>query len=154
MPQIEKASPAIKGAGRCPKCASRKVRRVQMPELATDAAGKFYAPELEVCVNCRAVWEPFDRAALLDIDDPASSFREPCGNCAFRPGSVEQSNTERWAELMISLKQGGARFYCHKGVPLDPGGEDGFAYPKHKPSKMRPCRGWLSMWGAQMDKQR
>ena len=39
-----------------------------------------------------------------------------------------------------------------KGVPLDPEGEDGFAYPKDKPEKLRLCRGYLNAlgkwWGA------
>ena len=140
----------MKGAGRCPRCASRKVVRSEFP---TELCGDFYARTLEVCGNCRAVWEPFDPADLLDHDDPSSSFREPCGNSAFRSDSPEQRDPETWTKLMDGLKQGDGRFYCHKGVPLDPAGEDGFAYPKHQPSKMRLCRGWLAMWGARMDKQ-
>lgn len=140
----------IRGAGRCPRCASRRVKRAKFP---TELCGDFYAQKIEICANCKAAWEPFDPTALLDHDDPSSSFREPCDNCAFRPGSTEQRNPETWAKLMAGLKAGDGRFYCHKGVPLDPGGEDGFAYPKHKPSKMRLCRGWLSMWGAQLDKK-
>lgn len=77
---------------------------------------------------------------------------KPCDNCAFRPGSVEQRDTEKWRETIASLKAG-ARFYCHKGVPLDPAGENGFAYPTEKPSKLRMCRGWLRMWSAQMDRE-
>jgi hypothetical protein len=37
-------------------------------------------------------------------------------------------------------------------VPRDPEGEAGFAYPKHKPEKLRLCRGYLhalgKWWGA------
>ena len=151
---------AVAGAGRCPKCASRKVVRADWP-----GEGEFYARTLEVCANCKAVWEPFDPAQLLDPHLPKTiSFREPCDNCAFRPGSVEQSDPAKWAELMASLKTDG-RFYCHKGVPLDPGGKDGFAYPQKPIStelcpghtmpdvkKLRMCRGWLTMWGARMAK--
>jgi len=49
------------------------------------------------------------------------------------------------------LRAGGA-FHCHKGVPLDPEGEDGFDYPKDRPEKLRLCRGYLNAlgkwWGA------
>jgi hypothetical protein len=85
-----------------------------------------------------------------------SSFKEPCDNCAFRPGSPEQKDKARWAELMASLKENG-RFYCHKGVPIDPKSEHGFAYPTKLVCKelhptattedvkrLRMCRGWLT----------
>lgn len=160
MPQHPKTATKVKGAGRCPKCGSRKVRPMSMPKTG------FYAETVETCVNCKAIWEPFDPAQLLDADMPrTSSFKEPCDNCAFQPGSVEQQNPEQWAELMASLKNNG-RFYCHKGVPIDPGGKHGFAYPEKPVSKelapgtmfqdvkrLRMCRGWLKMWGAQMQKE-
>ena len=149
----------VRGAGRCPKCGSRRTLDVTVP--ATD----FYAEKLEACANCKAVWEPFDPAQLLDAHLPqTSSFKEPCNNCAFRPGSPEQKDKAKWAELMASLKDNG-RFYCHKGVPIDPKSKHGFAYPEKPVSKelcpstmfedvkkLRLCRGWLTMWGARMDK--
>jgi hypothetical protein len=142
--------PGIKGADRCPRCGSRKTSRAPFP---TEEYGNFYARVLALCLNpaCKASWEPFDPADLLDDGDPTSSFREPCDNCAFRAGSVEQSNPAKWAKLMSELKVNGA-FYCHKGVPLDPASENGFAYPLHKRSKMRYCRGWLKMLSTRMDK--
>ena len=153
-------SNAVKGAGRCPKCGSRAVRRFTMPTTS------FYAEQIEGCVNCKAMWEPFDPAQLLDAHQPTtSSFKEPCDNCAFRPGSPEQSDPARWAELIASLKANG-QFYCHKGVPISPGNGHGFAYPTKLISKelhptartedvkrLRMCRGWLKMWGRQMDKE-
>ncbi len=39
-----------------------------------------------------------------------------------------------------------------KGLPLDPGGERGFAYPVSNPAKLRMCRGWLRMFSARLDK--
>lgn len=151
---------AVRGAGRCPRCGSRKVRRMTVPSTA------FYADTLEGCVNCKAFWEPFDPAQLLDAHLPTtSSFKEPCDNCAFRAGSPEQSNPERWAEVMASLKLNG-RFYCHKGVPITPGTEHGFDYPTKLVSKnlhptarsedvkkLRMCRGWLKMFGARLEKE-
>lgn len=121
--------------------------------MPREISGHFYATAIEVCANCMTAWEPFDPADLLDAGDISSSFREPCDNCAFRAGSVEQRDGERWAELMDKLKQDDGRFYCHKGLPLDPGGEHGFAYPVSKPRKMRLCRGFLRMWGARVDKE-
>lgn len=142
-------APAImKGAGQCPRCASRKVTRVD----AEMEGVKFYGRVVEVCVNCQAIWEPFDPAQLLDADAPRTScFREPCDNCAFRPGSHEQQNVEEWKKTMASLKAGGS-FYCHKGVPINPRSENGFDYPlgpdgKALQRKMRLCRGFLRMWG-------
>lgn len=127
---------------------------------------EFYAETLEGCVNCKAFWEPFDPKQLLDAHLPTtSSFKEPCDNCAFRPGSPEQSDPARWAELMASLKTNG-RFYCHKGVPIAPGSKHGFAYPEKPVSKelapgamcedvkrLRMCRGWLKMLDGQLTRK-
>lgn len=139
----------IKGGGRCPKCACRKVRRVEQP--VTD----LYARTLEICVNCGVAWEPLDPVQIWDKSDPHCSFRDPCDNCAFRPGSPEQRDPKRWSELMSGLK-GGAQFFCHKGVPLDldhkTPSDSGFAYPytadgKPNLKKLRLCRGYLNMLG-------
>lgn len=138
----------MKGADQCPKCASRK-----SGDLEQVVTG-FYAGVLRVCANCGTAWEPFEPEQLLDADMPAtSSFIEPCGNCAFRPGSPEQRDVEKWKETIASLKAGG-RFYCHKGVPVTPASEIGFDYPEAgtNPRKLRLCRGYLSLWGAQMDR--
>ena len=90
----------------------------------------------------------FMRASVLRS---SASFSAPCDNCAFRPESPEQADTAKWKELIAKLRAGGA-FHCHKGVPIAPKSEDGFAYPKHKPEKLRLCRGYLNAlgkwWGA------
>lgn len=163
----------LPGAGRCPSCGSRKVRRAICAEAAVT---RFYAGTLEVCGNpaCKAIWEPFDPAELLDADAPrTSSFRAPCDNCAFRSGSVEQRDPDRWRALMATLKGDGdpygmltgSGFYCHKGVPLDPGSERGFAYPNRRVEvagrvietpdrqRLRPCRGWLRMVASALDSE-
>lgn len=121
---------------RCPKCASRKVN------FAMDMARAGYGPGLAVCLNCSALWEPFHPAQIWDPDDPVCSFKEPCNNCAFRPGSEEQQDQAEWIALIDSLRRG-AGFYCHKGVPIEPGAEHGFAYPKDI-TKLRLCRGYLN----------
>lgn len=144
----------FRGAGRCPRCGCRKVRRCDMP---VDLSRDFYGRTLEICVNCKAAWEPFDPAQIWDATDPMCSFRDPCDNCAFRRGSPEQRNKERWAEIMDGLKSG-ASFHCHKGVPIDPGGEHGFAYPHDRDgrpirSKLRLCRGYLNMLASWADHQ-
>lgn len=142
----------------CPKCASSKV--------SYDLALKFegYGPGIATCLNCKAVWEPFDPAQIWDPSDPHCSFKEPCNNCAFRPGSPEQTDLEKWKALLDQLKCG-ASFYCHKGVPIEPDAEHGFAYPgrtvtvdiegapmteKHiaDKSKLRLCRGYLNACAA------
>jgi len=58
---------------------------------------------------------------------------------------------------MIASLRAGASFHCHKGVPIVPDSEHGFAFP-HRPdgtadkSKLRLCRGYLNAlgkwWGA------
>lgn len=129
---------AVRGGGRCPKCASRSVARIKVPDTG------FYATDLEACRNCSTVWEPIDPTQIWDPDDPMCSFREPCSNCAFRPGSPEQADTAAWQVLITSL-QAGAVFHCHKGVPIAPEDTNGFLYPTNK-AKLRLCRGFLNMW--------
>lgn len=132
----------MKGADQCPRCASRKWGEVDQ------TIANFYAGTIRVCRNCGAAWEPFDPADIFDPNDRLASFREPCGNCAFRPGSPEQADTEGWKETIASLKAGGT-FHCHKGVPITPGKGHGFAYPKDGKDqrKLRLCRGYLNMLG-------
>lgn len=126
----------MKGADQCPRCGSRKTADVSVAGVEQ----AFYAATLRVCSNCGAAWEPFDEADLLDAGARYSSFREPCSNCAFRKGSPEQSDPQRWAELMESLGWTGGRFYCHKGVPIDIKSEDGFAYPVKRQYPKKPAK--------------
>ncbi len=146
------AEKPLPGAGRCPRCGSTRVARDEQ------SATNFYGQTIEGCGNpaCRAFWEPYDPAQLLEKDLPrTSSFIEPCDNCAFRPGSFEQRQPEFWKDLMVKLKANGhAGFFCHKGVPINVDSEDGFDYPRDrvtgKPAigKLRYCRGFLKMLGA------
>lgn len=137
----------------CPKCGSRRVF------FAADLKVEGYGPGVANCLNCKALWEGFDPEQIWDTTDPLCSFREPCNNCAFRPGSPEQAKPEFWRDLMDRLKCGG-EFYCHKGVPISSEASSGFAYPTKRHSadlgegrrvvtriedrsKMRLCRGFL-----------
>ena len=142
----------MKGADQCPRCGSRKW-------LDCSAAGvppppEFYSDDVRACFNCQTIWEPFDPADLLDPKrEPLGAFNHPCNNCAFRKGSPEQRDPEGFAKLRAKLGWLGASFYCHKGVPVEPGSEDGFAYPKDaagKPitRKLRLCRGYLNQLGS------
>jgi hypothetical protein len=116
-----------------------------------DHGNKFYGHQIAICASCRTAWEPIDGTLIWDPSDPSASLSAPCDNCAFRPGSPEQADTAKWKELIAKLRAGGT-FHCHKGVPIAPESEDGFAYPKHKPEKLRLCRGYLNAlgkwWGA------
>lgn len=118
-----------------------------------------YGPDLACCRKCRALWEPIHHDLLWDPDDPLCSFSSPCSNCAFRKGSPEQTDAERWSQIKESLEYA-TGFYCHKGVPIEAGAEHGFAYPERlatmecegvkktvrvgDKSKLRLCRGWLN----------
>jgi hypothetical protein len=141
--KAEKAFPGTVDC--CPTCKSPRVH------IHGDHGVKFYSRQIAICANCRTAWEPIDASLIWDASDPCASLSAPCDNCAFRPGSPEQSDTAKWKELIAQLRSGAA-FHCHKGVPLDPEGEDGFAYPKDRPEKLRLCRGYLNAlgngWGA------
>lgn len=126
----------MKGADQCPRCASRRWGDVEQPVT------KFYAGVLRVCANCATAWEPFEVSDLMDQSDQLSSFNHPCGNCAFRKGSPEQQDKEKWDSKLISMSFGNS-FHCHKGVPVTPGEGHGFDYPK-KHSELRICRGYLN----------
>lgn len=133
----------IPGTGKCcPKCRSGRVVVHDTTDL-TDV--KFYGRRIATCADCRTAWEPIDDALIWDRSDPCASLSEPCENCAFRPGSPEQADTEKWKEMIASLRAGAA-FYCHKGVPIEPGSEHGFAYPTDR-RKLRLCRGYLTALG-------
>lgn len=137
----------------CPKC---KSGRVVVHDTAGISSLKFYGRQIATCADCRTAWEPVDEKLIWDRSDPRCSFSEPCDDCAFRPGSPEQADIPKWKGMIADLRAGGA-FYCHKGVPIEPGSEHGFAYPKDaagKPAKgkLRLCRGYLNAlgkwWGA------
>jgi hypothetical protein len=142
------------GSGKCcPKC---KSGRVLVHDTTEIRPLEFYARKIAVCADCRTAWEPVDESLIWDPSDPHCSFSEPCDNCAFRPGSPEQADTAKWKEMIASLRAG-ASFHCHKGVPLAPDSEHGFAYPQDadgnaNKSKLRLCRGYLNAlgkwWGA------
>lgn len=127
------------GKNRCPRCLGTQVVAINASELPV----RFYGKELMVCGDCRAAWEPVEESQIWDRSDPMCCTTEPCNNCAFRPGSVEQQNTEDWKKMIADLKAG-ASFYCHKGVPIDPGGPTGFHYHGDA-DKRRICRGYLNM---------
>lgn len=106
-----------------------------------------YGPELCCCEDCRALWEPVPHDLLTDPDDPLSSFKERCSNCAFRPGSPEQQDIVRWMMVGESIDQCQG-FHCHKGVPIEAGATHGYAYPTDGKGKVilwqnRLCRGYL-----------
>ena len=158
----------------CPACKSHDVRRIPLSEMPASIAEAAKC-DLEGCRICRAIWEPFPAGGY--VEDPVCA--EPCDNCAFRPGSPEQSDPDKWKEMIASLKPDSdgwftGRFYCHKGVPIDQvEGFGSFLFPK-KPvtvngevlldpdtgepvmtedtSRMRVCSGFLRMFWAQAEK--
>jgi hypothetical protein len=146
----------------CPKCGSRQVH--YDPNMTAGGHG----PGIAACANCKITWETFTADQLLD-QIPYSSFVEPCNNCAFRKGSPEQSDPYTWMKIKEGVEDG-SPFYCHKGVPIAPGSENGFDYPTRKAAtnlagkdvgvevydqrRLRLCRGWLNTRYALMKKQR
>ena len=84
-------SNAVKGAGPLPK-----MRVTGGCARSTMPATSFCAEQIEGCVNCRAMWEPFDPAQILDAHRPTtSSFKGPAiiafsprRSGAIRPGEM------------------------------------------------------------------
>lgn len=154
---------------RCPACNGRAVFTMPSDQFPP---GLNIDCEWQGCTDCDAVWEAFPASYARD---PVCA--EPCSNCAFRPGSPEQQDPERWKALIDSLKPNGdwfsGRFYCHKGVPIDLSkGPGNFLFPR-KPvtmdgepvrqpdgsivttedvAAMRTCSGFLRMFWARQKK--
>ena len=126
------------GADQCPRCESGRI-------VALKVGGAVH----HGCLKCQTLWEPFDVADLIDDQDPYSSFRTMCGNCAFRPDSPERQDPEGWRGLIESLAYMETPFICHKGVPLaEAGSDDAHDHPKrpdgrHDIARARYCRGWM-----------
>jgi hypothetical protein len=163
----------------CPACGSKRIAYVpkgSIPSIVALAAAtdKDLDVEYGACGKCRALWEAFPP---LYIEDPVCA--EPCDNCAFRPGSPEQQDPEKWKALIASLKPEQSlghftgKFFCHKGVPIDQAtGPGNFLFPQkpvlmdgepvHNPDgtvatiedtlKMRTCSGFLRMFWTQAAK--
>ena len=124
-----KPIPALK---RCPvkKCGSTRNHRhgagSRLAKKIAQAWGNKHACPIDQCKDCGNFWEP------LPDDDPGDLFRddvvrEPCDNCAYRVGSNESRDPERWRELvelaeraaeMPMFAAGRPWFCCHKGVPI------------------------------------
>lgn len=158
----------------CPGCRSKRVKRICAPH-AEPLMQEHFGVDLEMCLDCEAIWEAFPAGGY--VEDPVCA--EPCDNCAFRPGSPEQADKARWKALIDSLKPqgeefGAARFYCHKGMPIDMGkGPGNFRFPERTITmdgeivrnpdgsavltadvgKMRTCSGFLRMFWAQLAKR-
>lgn len=132
--------------GACPVCASPRVISL----LRSFSSGA----RMSGCFDCRALWETIPSGEQYMRDGELMPWMEPCDNCAFRAGSPESKDREKWRELLAKLKAGG-QFYCHKGVPIKQDEiDDGFvrfAYPETaegQPDKdrLRTCRGYLNAW--------
>lgn len=153
----------------CPACQSKRIYTMPTAELRVRFDG--IDCDWMGCLDCKAVWEPFPASY---VRDPVCA--EPCDNCAFRRGSPEQKDPERWKTLIKELRPDGSetnfgmftgRFYCHKGVPIDlASGPGNFLFPKapvmfdgkvvgmtEDVRKMRTCSGFLRMVWAHNDKR-
>ena len=134
----------MKGADQCPVCASDRSANVTV--------GK---ETIAGCKVCQTLWEPFDPAQLLDDDDQYSSFKDMCGNCAFRPGSPEREDKEAWKEQLEHLALNDIPFMCHKGIPISRKKGETHDHPKNEKGhydigRARFCRGYLK-WSLKME---
>lgn len=137
------------GADQCPRCGS--LARIEFRQLPRPPQRPDPDPALHyVCVDCSTIWETFDAAKLADPHDRLSPFKTLCDNCAFRRGSPERGDVEKWEALMERLWLWDGIFYCHKGTPVSTDPHDGQSHVhpcavdgKPDTKQMRPCAGWL-----------
>lgn len=147
---------------RCPACGSRVIIEIAQQDMAHRYDFDIGC-DWQGCSSCKAVWEAFPASY---VRDPVCA--EPCDNCAFRPNSPEQQDSETWRAMLEKLKPDPAtgwfteRFFCHKGVPIDltlgPGNfrfpqksltlEDGTETVVYDQARMRTCSGFLRMFWA------
>ena len=132
----------MKGADQCPECGSGDYLAV---ENCSFTFGK-----VRLCKKCKTAWEPFDPADLIDPQEPYESFKSMCDNCAFRQGSPERADKEKWEALLLDIAYMEKPFMCHKGVPIETELNTGHTHRHPKKAdgtfdmdKMRYCVGWL-----------
>ena len=124
-----KPIPAMK---RCPvkKCRGTRIHRhgpdSRLARKISQAWGNGTTCPIDQCKDCGNFWEPWPD------DDPGDLYRdvvdrEPCDNCAYRAGSAESRDPEKWTELADLAKRaadtsffetGRPWFGCHKGIPI------------------------------------
>lgn len=92
----------------CPRCKSISIARTRLPSTGLSPRETDY----DCCRDCGAVWEAYPDDWCEDVVGA-----DPCDNCAFRPGSPEQSDPAEWRKL-VALLRAGQEFRCHKGAPI------------------------------------
>lgn len=154
---------------RCPMCKSDQLieHGVETPiaQAIARAWGNKPVCPLTQCGSCNAFWESWPEGTSHDCVE-----REPCDNCAYRKGSAESQDPEKWAELVkmasdaarygIEDERGRRWFSCHKGVPIKitqgKDGQDGGIEFDFKAAGIKPldqtCAGFLNLVWALSDK--
>lgn len=112
----------------CPRCGG--------PVFAS--IGTAEGVQMDCCGRCSIVWEREERA---------NPHAERCDNCAFRPGSPEQRDPEKWREIVDGTVRKHGVFYCHKRVPATIG-EKGYEFQHEIGAdglvcNATECVGWL-----------
>ena len=110
-------------AGRCGGCGSRNLTTVKLPDR-----GITYG-------HCREC----GRGQDVELRDWPEAT--PCDDCAFRKGSPERSDPDKWAGLE-ELVKGGGTFHCHKGLPHDIA-TGSYAAPDAATGRVTVCAGWI-----------
>lgn len=131
---------------RCPRCNGAGVVETKLP------AGATTTEPIDLCLACGALWEREVR--------PEPEL-EHCDNCAFRPGSPEQQDPERWATIVEETVRGNGMFLCHKRVPMTIRGPEhvegaGLEYQFREQGQIRygsRCHGWAKARCTQLVKE-
>ena len=139
----------MKGIDQCPVCQSARIFNVT--EEGADIGDTIYMACLDCPTETPTIWEQVKREDLSVPNSPLSTFKKPCDNCAFRRGSPERKDPEKWEFLMQEFAYREAMFFCHKGVPLDisKGSNQSHLHPYDEQGRLfkkesRVCAGWLA----------
>jgi hypothetical protein len=108
-----------------------------------DGTGR-WAPD-ERCHHCRgngltddiAGWEPHE---VTPAPRPPAVMRQPCTDCAYRPGSPEDE-----ASMSIKLPGPDTPFFCHHGLHRIGDGYVGTACMGELPLGAMVCAGWWAL---------
>lgn len=107
-------------------CAGRRTEKIYADQPAALAVAKAWGNKsvapLRKCLDCGAIWEPWDRGTPTDTVERARVCGA-CDNCAYRAGSRESLDRGEREDLERMARESAEGipkkvFSCHKGIPI------------------------------------